>query len=398
MSQLASGLGALPLVSVLMLHASPIQMGILGAMGVAPSVMFGLGVGVWADRIRRRPVLIMSSVARGISFISIPIAFALDMLTMEQLYAVAFFNGVCRTLFNVSFGAYLPSMVGRRNLVEANSKLAASGSVVETGAFSVGGWIAQLVGALGTVVAGAFSFLLSALFFTVIQRAESSASSVDEHRSTLREIWIGLAFVFAHPLLRTLAGSAIAEGLLHGIVGATIFIYGIQELGLGAGLLATIIAVGSIASFVGATYSARVTRLFGVGPAIVVGFLLFGIGTFVLALARGPLIVAAAVLVIWKLFEAAYTVYEINEVSLRQALTPDTVLGRVTGTIQFVGIGVYLVGLILGGTIAEIVGLRPTLMAAGACGVLGAGWLFLSPVRKMRRLPHTPTQWLPINN
>ena len=97
--------------------------------------------------------------------------------------------------------------------------------------------------------------------------------------------------------------------------------------------------------------------------------------------------IAAAVLVIWQLFEAPYTVYDINEVSLRQAVTPDRVLGRATASIQFVGIGVYLVGLILGGALAEIAGLRPTLIVAGGCGVLGAVWLFFSPVWKMRELP-----------
>ena len=388
MSQLGSGLGALGLVAVLMLEASPLQMGILSAMGVAPGVMFGLGVGVWADHMRRRPILVMTGIARALSLSSIPAAFALDALLIEHLYAVAFFNGLCQTFFNVSFGAYLPKMVGRGNLVEANSKLAASGSVVETGAFSVGGWIAQFATALATVVTGAFSFLFSALFFVAIRKPESTVSSTDEHRSTLREAWEGLAFVFDHPVLRALAGSAIAEGLLHGGVGAVILIYGVRELGLDPGVLATIFAVGGISSFVGATCSTRVSRLLGVGPATVVGFLLFGIGTLILALARGPIVFAGAVLVIWKLSEAAYTLYEINEVSLRQAVTPDRLLGRVTASTQFVGIGVYLVGLILGGALAEIVGIRPTLMVAGGCGVLGAGWLFLSPVSKLRKMPH----------
>ena len=388
MSQLGSGLGALGLVAVLMLEASPLQMGILSAVGVAPGVMFGLGVGIWADRMRRRPILVVTGIARALSLASIPAAFALDALLIEQLYVVAFFNGVCQTFFNVSFGAYLPKMVGRGNLVEANSKLAASGSVVETGAFSVGGWIAQFATALATVVTGAFSFLLSALFFVAIRKPESPVSSTDEHRSTLREAWEGLAFVFGNLVLRALAGSAIAEGLLHGGVGAVILIYRVRELGLDPGVLATIFAVGGISSFVGATYSTRVSRLLGVGPATVVGFLLFGIGALTLALARGPVVFAGAVLVIWKLFEAPYTIYDINEVSLRQAVTPDRVLGRVTASIQFVGIGVYLVGLILGGVLAEIVGLRPTLMVAGGCGVVGAGWLFLSPVSKLRELPH----------
>ena len=291
--------GALGLVAVVMLEASPLQMGVLSGAGVAPGVMFGLGIGVWADRMRLRPILVITSIVRALSLASVPAAFALDVLLMEQLYGVALINGVCRTFTSVSFGAYLPKVVGRGNLVEANSKLAASGSVVETSAFSVGGWIAQLASAVATVITEALSFVLSALFFLAIRIPESEVSSEDEHRSTLPEVWEGLAFVFANPVLRALAGSAVAEGLLHGGVGAVILIYGVRELGLDTGVLATIFAVGGISSLIGATYSTRVARLFGVGPATVVGLLLFGIGTLLLALARGPIVIAGAVLVIW---------------------------------------------------------------------------------------------------
>ena len=127
-------------------------MGVLSGAGVAPGVMFGLGIGVWADRMRLRPILVITSIVRALSLASVPAAFALDVLLMEQLYGVALINGVCRTFTSVSFGAYLPKVVGRGNLVEANSKLAASGSVVETSAFSVGGWITQLAGAMATVI------------------------------------------------------------------------------------------------------------------------------------------------------------------------------------------------------------------------------------------------------
>ena len=381
-------LGALGLVAVVMLEASPLQMGLLSGAGVAPGVMLGLGIGVWADRMRIRPILVITSIVRALSLASVPASFAFDVLLMEQLYAVALINGVCGTFMSVAFGAYLPKVVGRGNLVEANGKLAASGSVVDTGAFSVGGWIAQLATVVATVVTAALSFVLSALFFLVIRTPESEVSSSDEHRSTLWEVWQGLAFVFANPVLRALAGSAVAEGLLHGCVGAVILIYGVRELGLDTGVLATIFAVGGISSMIGATYSTRVARRFGVGPATVVGFLLFGIGTLLLALARGPLLIAGAALIICQLFDAAYTIYEINEVSLRQAVAPDGMLGRVTATFQFVGIGVFLLGLLLGGALAETVGLRPTLVVAGVCGVGGAVWLFLSPVWKLRELPH----------
>ena len=202
MSQFASGLEALGFVAVLMVGVPPLQMGILSAVGVAPGVMFGLGAGVLADRIRCRPILFMTSIGRTLALASIPAAFALDILLMEHLHAVALFNGMCQTFFDVSFGAYLPTLVGRGNLVEANSKVAASGSVVDTGAFSVGGWIVQLATALTTVATGALSFLISALFIVVIRKPESAVSSTDEHRSTLREAWEGIAFVSVNPVLR----------------------------------------------------------------------------------------------------------------------------------------------------------------------------------------------------
>ena len=362
-------------------------MGVLGAMGVAPGLIFGFFAGVWTDRTLRRPVLVVSNIGRAVSLASIPVAFALDALRIEQLYAVAFINGVFNTFFDISFGAYVPTLAGRDNLVEANGKLAASESVVETGAFSVGGWIVQLATAMAAVIIDAVSFLMSAFFFMAIRTPESAPTSADELQSPLREAWAGLIFVVGHPTLRAVTGSAVAEGLLHGFVGAVILIYGVRELGFGTGVLATIFAVGGVSSFVGAAYSDRITRRFGVGKTTVVGFLLFSTGALVLAMAQGPLLIAGAVLVIAQLSDAAYTIYGINEVSLRQAVTPDRLLGRVTVTVRFVGIGVYLGAILLGGALAEIVGLRWTLALGGTCGLLGAVWLFLSPVRRIRQLP-----------
>ena len=171
-----------------------------------------LGIGVWADRTRLRPILIITSMVRALSLASVPAAFALDLLLMEQLYAVALINGVCRTFTSVSFGAYLPKVVGRDNLVEANSKLAASGSVVETSAFSVGGWIAQLAGAIATVVTEALSSVLSALFFLAIRIPESEVSSNDKLQAGLTRIcgWAQL------PSASGGRGGCARGGLLYG--------------------------------------------------------------------------------------------------------------------------------------------------------------------------------------
>ena len=386
-SEFGSLLGALNFVAVIMLGASPLQIGILGAVGVAPGLVFGLLAGVWADRVRRRPVLVLTNTVRAVSMMSVPAAYALNALSIEHLYVVVFVNGVCRTLFDVCFGAYIPTLVGRDNLTEANGKLEASRAVVETGAFSVGGWIVQLATAMAAVIIDALSFLVAALFFVSIRTPEPAAASAAESTSPQREVWQGLVFVMRHPVLRAVTGSAIAEGLIHGIVGAVVLIYGVRELGFGTGVLATIFAVGGVASFFGATYAEKVTRRYGLGPTMIVGLLLFSAGAFVLALAQGPMLMKAAILIAWQLFDGAYVMYGINEVSLRQAVTPDRSLGRVMATVRFVGIGVYLVGLLLGGTLAELIGLRATIAVGGTCGLLGALWLFSSKVRKLREVP-----------
>ena len=386
-SQFGSWLGALSFAAVVTLGASPLQMGILGAVGVAPGVIFGFAAGVWADRMRRRPIMVIADIGRAVALASVSVAFALDVLRIEHLYVVVFVNGAFRTFFDVSSAAYLPTVLGRDNLVEANSKIAASESVVETGAFSVGGWIVQLATAMTAVIIDALSFLISALFFMAIRKPESVVTSTDKRQSPVREAWEGLGFVLGHPVLRAVTGSAVAESLVHGTVGSIVLIYGVRELGFGTGVLATIFAVGGVSSFVGATFSTRITRRFGVGPTMTAGFLLFGIGALVLALARGSLLTAGAVLVVGQLFDAAYTVYGINEVSLRQAVASDRMLGRVTATVRFVGIGVFLAASLLGGALAEVIGFRWTLVVGGGCGVLGAVWLFFSPVWGIREVP-----------
>ena len=162
-------LGALQFVAVLVLHASPFQMGILSALGVAPSMLIGFFVGVIADRICRRTIIIASELGRFVLLASIPAAYVLGQLHIEQLYAVAFFSGVLTTFFDVANRSYLPTLVGRRNLVDANSKLTASESFAEVTAFSVGGWIAQLANSTLVAAIGGLTFLVSALSLAFVR-------------------------------------------------------------------------------------------------------------------------------------------------------------------------------------------------------------------------------------
>ena len=159
----------------LVLGATPLQMGVLGALGVAPSIVIGFFAGVIADRVRRRPILIVSELGRFALLASIPAAFLIGQLRIEQLYVVAFFNGVLTTFFDVANRSYLPTLVNRSELVDANSKLTASESFAEVTAFSMGGWVAQLSNSVAVAAIGGLTFLVSALSLAFIRKQEPDA-------------------------------------------------------------------------------------------------------------------------------------------------------------------------------------------------------------------------------
>ena len=184
-------MGALQFVAVLVLGATPFQMGVLVALGVAPSIVIGFFAGVIADRIRRRPILIVSELGRFALLASIPVAFLIGQLRIEQLYVVAFFNGVLTTFFDVANRSYLPTLVNRSELVDANSKLTASESFAEVTAFSMGGWIAQLSNSVAVAAIGGLTFLVSALSLTFIRKQEPDAEPSEQGGSVAREIWEG---------------------------------------------------------------------------------------------------------------------------------------------------------------------------------------------------------------
>lgn len=390
-SKFGSLLGALQFTAILVLNATPFQLALLTAAGVAPGLLVGLVAGAWVDRLRRRPILISADIGRAALLGSIPLAFFFDLLHMEQLYLVAFLSGTLTIFFDVAYLSYLPSLVHRHNLIEANSKLSATASAAEVCAFSLGGWLVQLSSAITATFIDALSFLFSALFVGWIRTPEPTPVPRAEDQRMRQDIAEGLRVVWRNLLLRAIAGATFALELGQGIIGALILLYGIRELGFKPGVLSTIFAVGGISSILGALIAERITRRLGVGRAAVYGFLLYGLAALFIPLARGPLILAAIPLLAQQLLgDGAYTVYDINQNSLRQAITPDWLLGRVNASIRILGLGTMLVGSLLGGLLAETIGLRLSLVVAALIILMGALWLVLSPVRQVRKFPeHT---------
>ena len=315
---------------------------------------------------------------------SIPVAWSLDALYIEQLYLVAFLHGLMTIFFDVAYRSYLPSLVSRNKLVEANSRLSASAAVAEVGAFSLGGWIAQLVSSVVVAAIDSVTYLVSALMLVWIRTPEPASTPADQRPSLRHEVVAGLRLVVNSPILRAIGAQKVLDGFGGGIIGTLILLYGIETLGIAPGVLGTIFAIGGAASILGALSAGRLTRRFGLGRMMAMGVLLYALSSFFIPLARGPVVVAGALLAAQQLFDFGLSVYEINEVSLRQGIVSRRMLGRVNASMEVTGLGSRLVGALMAGILAEVIGIRWALTVGSFMMAAGGLWLLVSPVGSVR--------------
>ncbi|MBI4311693.1 MAG: MFS transporter [Chloroflexi bacterium] len=381
-------MGALSFTAALILDATPRQMALLAAAGTAPGLAAGLPAGLWVDRLPRRQVLIVADVGRAIAMGSIPVAYAFGAMHIAHLYAVAFATGLLDVFFDAAHPSFVPFVVRRDQLVAANSRMSGTASAVEIGAFGVSGWIAQLASAIASVVVNAAAFLASGalLFFMRVREPRGGgATATGPLRAELVE---GLRFLWGQPALRALSAAHVLRGLSGGIIGGLILVFGIRELGFAPGVLGMIFAVGGISSLGGAFIAPALTRRFGIGPVIAATGAIIGFAILLIPLARGPLVIAGAFLVGQQLLgDWAWAVYDINELSLRQALTPDKVRGRVNSGVRWLGVVAALGGSLLAGAIVGWAGMRWTLAIAGVATLSAAALLAVSPVRRLKETP-----------
>ena len=381
------GATAIAFTAILVLHATPFQLGILAAVRLAPGFLAGLIAGAWVDRRRRRPILIGADIGRGLLLATIPLAAILQRLHIEQLYIVTFFVGILSTFFDIAYESYLPSLIGRDQLIEGNSKLSASASAAEFGGLAVAGWLVQLVTAPLTILIDAVSFAVSAISIWLVRAPEQAAAPAVQP-SMRREIIAGLRFVLHHPLLRATAGCTLSKEFFAGMYGALVVLYMVRDLGFAAGILGTIWALGGLSSLIGAVSAGPATRRFGIGPAMILGLILYSVALLFIPLARGATLVAALLLIGQQtLGDGAATLYQINQVSLRQAITPEGLLGRVNASMQILRLGATLVGSLLGGLMGNAIGVRATLVAGALGSLLSTVWLVTSPIRTLRTAP-----------
>ncbi|MFL5734651.1 MAG: MFS transporter [Chloroflexia bacterium] len=374
---------AMAFTAILVLKATPFQLGALAAARMLPGFLIGLVAGVWVDRLRRRPILIGADLGRALVLASVPAAAIVGLLHIEQLYIVAFVVSMLTIFFDVAYRTYLPSLVRRDELLEGNSKLSASASVAEFGGVSLAGWLVQILAAPIAVLIDAISFAISAVSVWLI-RAPEKVEVREAEPDMRREIAEGLHAILRHPVLRAIATCSLSESFFQGIYEALVVLYMARNLGFQPGILASIWALGGISSFFGALAAGPVTRRMGIGPAMIFGLLLSTISAFFIPLAEGATLMAALLLILAQCGDGAATIYQINQVSLNQAIAPGQVLGRVNAGMKFVALGATLAGAVVGGLLGSTMGVREALFLAAFGGILSTLWLVFSPVRNLR--------------
>ena len=376
----------LPLTAVLLLKASPIQMGILSGAGAAAILIFGLFAGAWADRLRRRPILIWADVGRAAVLATIPLAAALHRLTMIHLFIVAAVTAVFTVFFDVSYQAYLPSLVSAENILEGNSKMALSASLAGIVGPGLTGVLVEAITAPSAILFDALSFLASALSIWAIRTPEPRPRPAASPH-IVREILEGLQASWRVPVLRAILLRTVTGSVFLGFSSSLYFLLAVRELKLGAVLLSAVIALGGASDTFGALVTERLTRRLGVGPALIAAALVVAVAYWLPPLAHGPVWACAAVLALAQLGDMAWSVYNINELSLRQAITPDHLLGRVNAAMHLTFRGVAPAGALAGGVLAQYIGIRNALFVGAAGVLLSTLWLIFSPVRHLRELP-----------
>lgn len=376
---------ALPIIAAISLQATPGQMGILTAVERAPFLLLGLFAGVWVDRMRRRPILIAGDIGRGLVLLSIPAAAFAGSLGMPQLYVVGFLIGCFTVFFDVSYQSYLPSLVERRQLVEGNSKLEATRSVAQLAGPGVAGGVIQMLTAPVAIILDALSFFTSAGLIGAIRLPEQTPSP-SERRALLVEVREGLGVVFGNRYLRSIAAATGTSNLFSSSLFALYILFVTRELGLTPAAIGLIFSLGNVAGLIGALTAGRLAARFGVGRVIIGSIAVGGLGFIPVGLAT-PATAYPMLILAGALGTFGSLVYNINQVSLRQAITPMRLQGRMNATMRFLVWGTMPLGGLLGGALGETLGLRTAILLSAVGGAFAFLWVLLSPVRGLAAIP-----------
>ena len=374
---------ALPTLAVFLLHAGPFELGLLAAFQRLPFPLLALPIGVWIDQLPRRRVMVLADIGRTLALGSIPIAAITGALSLVQLYVVAMVIGLLTIFFDLAYLSYVPALVGRENLGDANAKLSLSSSVANVAGPGLGGLLIQAVGAGQAIAVDAASYLVS--FASVIWIGGEDASPVraGPAASAFTDLKEGVVHVFRHPLLRSLIlclGGAVVVGHM---AEPNLYPFLYNMLNLSPGTVGLVISIGGVGSIAGALLSRRVAARLGPGWTLAMSGAV--VGTMVMLQTTARFGLAIPILVVTFLVIGVMDpIHDVTQVSLRQMLTPDRLQGRMNAVFRTVFWGAWPVGSVIGGYFGSVFGVVPAILIGGAGFVVFAIAVLFTPLRTAR--------------
>jgi MFS family permease len=379
---------ALPIVAVLILDASPGEMGLLTAASLLPALLFSLPGGAWLDRVhRRRRLMVLADLGRAALIAMVPLAWGLHALSLGLLLGISFLIGTIAVAFNLAWMTMFASVAKREQYVDANALLNGSRSVSAVGGPALGGVLIQVLSAPIALVVDACSFLASALF---LSRVDAPDAPVEHDPGTIREqLTSGMSFVLRDPILRPSILGVATMNLFNYCYQALFILFATTYLHVDPGVLGLLLGVGAIGGVIGAVIAPRVGRRLGVGGAFMLAMVIFPGATIFVPLALGmPYPVVLGLLFIAEFLGGlGVMILDINGGSLLISRTPDRLRGRAGGAFSFINVGIRPIGAILGGVLGSVLGVHETLLIVTVAQLSGLLWLVRSPVPGLKELP-----------
>ena len=379
---------ALPIIADLTLGVGPFQLGIMLALQLAPFPILGLFVGVWADRFQKRNIMIICNLGRMITLATIPVAYYFGVLSLNQLYLVGLSNGIFQVFFDISYQAYLPNLIESSNLLEGNSKLQTSAAGAQLVGPSLAGLVIQTIGGAYAITVDAIGYFTSALSLISIKKREPRR----DYKVTpnfFKEMREGIDVVFHNRILTHIMGATATANLGSSMATASFIVFVLNYLHFSKLSYGILGSFGALGFLVGVLITPALTRKLGLGMILAVSiganFLImldplaqYGYAFFVLAtLSFGTALLIPA--------------YNINQVSLRQALVDVKLQGRMNATVRTVVYGTLPLGYVLGGILGSTIGVINTIYLSGFVGGTACFWIITGPVFKLKEHPKTAT-------
>lgn len=377
---------AMPLVAVVSLRADTLWVSVLAAAAWLPWLLFGLSAGAWVDRVRRRPLMIACNLGSLVLLASVPVAAWLDVLTMAQLLAVALLTGCASVLFSVAYRVYLPSVVAKEDLSEANAKLQGSESVAQLGGQGAGGLLAQAFGAVTGLLADGVTFLVSTVCLIGIRSREPRLERPEAPTGLRKEIWEGLRYTVGDPYLRLLTAYGSVTNLLLTGCQAILTVFLVRELGVSEGSVGLLLASGGVGGLLGALVANPIARRLGTARGMLLCKLVTApLGLLIPLAGEG---VRAALLALGLAgLSVGVVCGSVIQGAFRQTYCPPELLGRITASHSVANYGSVPIGALLGGSLGTAIGLRPTLWLLTSGLAVSSMLLLVKPLGGRRDLP-----------